>query len=85
MNTDNSKIIYNLKIDDNDFNQIIRAFIVAANYIYSKSPKKPTIGKESKKDQDLRRKNLKIAMELTKAMNNILFKYPHKTIKNDRS
>jgi len=83
MKTDNSKIIYNLKIDDNDFNQIIRAFIVASNYIYSISPKKPTIGEESKKDQDLRRKNLKIAMELTKAMNNILFKYPHETIKND--
>ena len=81
MTKENSKIIYNFKIDDDDFNQIIRAFIVASNYIYSNSPKKPTIGKESKKAQDLRKKNFKIAMELTKAMNNILFKYPHETIK----
>jgi len=81
MTKENSKIIYNFKIDDDDFNQIIRAFIVASNYIYSNSPKKPTIGKESKKTQDLRKKNFKIAMELTKAMNNILFKYPHETIK----
>ena len=81
MTKENSKIIYNLKIDDDDFNQIIRAFIVASNYIYANSPKKPTIGKESKKAQDLRKKNFKIAMELTKAMNNILFKYPHETIK----
>jgi len=81
MTKENSKIIYNLKIDDDDFNQIIRAFIVASNYIYSNSPKKPSIGKESKKAQDLRKKNFKIAMELTKAMNNILFKYPHETIK----
>tara|TARA_R100001163_G_C4918430_1_gene99676 strand:+ start:303 stop:551 length:249 start_codon:yes stop_codon:yes gene_type:complete len=81
MTKENSKIIYNLKIDDDDFNQIIRAFIVASNYIYSNSPKKPTIGKESKKAQDLRKKNFKIAMELNNAMNNILFKYPHETIK----
>ena len=75
------KITYNLKIDDADFNQAIRAFVVASNYIYSNSPKKPTIGKESKKAQDLRKKNFKIAMELTKAMNNLLFKYPSEALK----
>ena len=62
------KVTYNLKIDGDDLNHAVRAFVVAANYIYSSSPKKPTIGK------DLRNKNTKIAMELTKAMNNILFK-----------
>jgi len=71
------KITYNLKIDDADFNQAIRAFVVASNYIYSSSPKKPTIGKEKKEAKDLRTKKLRIAMELTKAMNNLLFKYPH--------
>jgi hypothetical protein len=39
MTKENSTIIYNLKIDDDDFNQIIRAFIVASNYIYSNSPR----------------------------------------------
>ena len=68
------KITYNLKIDGADLNHAVRAFVVAANYISSNSPKKPTIGKESKKQKDLRNKNTKIAMELTKAMNNILFK-----------
>ena len=68
------KITYNLKIDGDDLNHAVRAFVVAANYISSSTPQKPTIGKESKKDKDLRNKNTKIAMELTKAMNNILFK-----------
>tara|TARA_R100001440_G_scaffold75326_2_gene102283 strand:- start:543 stop:773 length:231 start_codon:yes stop_codon:yes gene_type:complete len=71
------KITYNLKIDDADFNHAVRAFVVASNYILSNSPKKPTIGKECTKAKDLRKKNLKIAMELTKAMNNLLFKYPY--------
>ena len=62
------KIIYNLKIDDADLNHAVRAFVVASNYIYSNAPKG---------DKNLRSKNLKIAMELTKAMNNLLFKYPH--------
>jgi len=75
------KITYNLKIDDADFNQAIRAFVVASNYIYSSSPKKPTIGKEKKEAKDLRTKNLRIAMELTKAMNNLLFKYPSEVLK----
>ena len=68
------KIIYNLKIDSDELNHAVRAFIVASNYIYSNSPKKPTIGEESKKSKDLRKKNLRIAMELTRAMNNLLFK-----------
>ncbi len=76
------KITYNLKIDDADYNQAIRAFVVASNYICSSTPQKPTIGKESKKLKDLRKKNIKIAMELTKAMNNLLFKYPLETLQN---
>ena len=68
------KITYTLKIDGADLNHAVRAFVVAANYISSITPQKPTIGKESKKQKDLRNKNTKIAMELTKAMNNILFK-----------
>ena len=70
------KIIYNLKIDDADLNHAVRAFVVASNYILSNSPKKPTIGKELKKAKDLRKKNERIAMELTKAMNTLLFKLP---------
>ena len=73
----NKKITYNLKINDADFNHAIRAFIVASNYICSNTPQKPTIGKEPKKLKDLRKKNMRIAMELTKAMNNLLFKYPY--------
>tara|TARA_Y100000114_G_scaffold67847_1_gene62179 strand:+ start:480 stop:692 length:213 start_codon:yes stop_codon:yes gene_type:complete len=66
------KITYNLKIDDADFNQAIRAFVVASNYIYSNAPRG---------DKNLKSKNLKIAMELTKAMNNLLFKYPSEVLK----
>lgn len=68
------KITYNLTIDGADLNHAVRAFVVASNYICSSTPKKPTIGKESRKLKDLRKKNTKIAMELTKAMNNLLFK-----------
>ena len=71
------KITYNLKIDDADPNHAVRAFIVASNYICSNTPPKPTIGKEPRKLKDLRKKNMRIAMELTKAMNNLLFKYPY--------
>ena len=74
---------YKIKVKDEDYRQIIKAFIIASNYIWSNSPKKPTIGKESKKNQDLRKKNLKIAMELTKAMNNILFKFPQEVVKEE--
>ena len=77
------KTFYKIKIKDEDYRQIIKAFIIASNYIWSNSPKKPTIGKESKKNQDLRKKNLKIAMELTKAMNNILFKFPQEVVKEE--
>ena len=70
------KITYNLKIDDADFNQAIRAFIVASNYIISSSPQKPNTKKGPRNSKDFRTKNMKIAMELTKAMNNLLFKLP---------
>jgi len=77
------KTSYKITIDDDDYKQIVRAFIVASNYLVSSTPQKPTIGKEQKKLKDLRLKNMKIAMELTKAMNNILFKYPYETLEND--
>jgi len=72
----NKKIIYNLKIDDADLNHAVRAFVVAANYILSSSPQKPNTKKGPRNSKDFRTKNMKIAMELTKAMNNLLFKLP---------
>ena len=84
MTKTNPKTLYQLKIDDDDFKQIIRAFIVASNYLVSMTPQKPNTKKGPRDTKDFRTKNMKIAMELTKAMNNILFKYPHESLKNDK-
>ncbi len=48
--------------------------MVASNYIYSSSTKKPTIRKRIQKSTRFKKvKIFKIAMELTKAMNNFTF------------